>query len=131
MLDVIEVASPQSGDDVLVAEPKPMVANPVADVLERAALYIEEFGWVQGYIGDRTLGFCGVGGIYMADTGSERGHDGKLTAIGDAAHRALCSAVGLKEFQGFGTHFNDTPGRTAHEVTAALREAARRVREAR
>lgn len=100
-----------------------------ADVLERAADLLEEFGWCQGaaardeagksIVGtwERAVSFCHNGAIYRAacDLGvSSSLFDGRWERlIGDSdAHL-----------------WNDVPGRTKQEVVARLRDAAATARE--
>jgi hypothetical protein len=92
-----------------------------ADVLRHAARYLEEFGWVQDDVLDEHGRACAVGALYEVSD-----HDEYVL---DAACRRLAPVVGI----GSGTwvmqrvsigRWNDTPGRTAAEVIAALRAAA-------
>lgn len=111
---------PAERDDVLVAEPKPMVA----DVLEHAALIIEEFGWQRTEWGNKTKGFCVMGAIVEAGGGTRFNEHALFM---DPAYTSALTPV-IHDHPG---RWNDRSAHTAHEVTAALREAARRVREAR
>lgn len=92
-----------------------------ADVLERAADLLEEFGWCQGYMGSKRDGqFCSLGALIEAtnDLGGDFG--------------AVRRALGYEDAGSMGRHiarWNDDAGRTKAEVVAKLREAAARARE--
>ena len=90
---------------VVPAEPR---VKTVADVLRHAALLIEERGWCQVDFERDDGAHCMVGAIIAVTR-----YDG----LGVEAHRFMMS-------HGYGIGFNDASGRTASEVTAALRAAA-------
>lgn len=90
-----------------------LVAAPVktiADVYRHAALLLEERGWCQWFSEDPDGRFCMIGAIARV-TG--------YNDLGRAAHHALIETIPSGPM-----NFNDEPGRTAAEVTAALRAAA-------
>jgi hypothetical protein len=99
----------------------------VADVLDRAADVIVERGHHKGsYEGwDGTV--CAGGALRVAITGKPFT---RFTGAGEAvtymsARDRLCDLLGSPI-----ARWNDAPDRTADEVIAALREAARRERDA-
>lgn len=105
----VEVAGPSG------PAPAPTVTR--ADVLNRAADLLEEFGWCQGTLGSKAHGeFCILGAAYQAarDLGVTRGYG------------VYCEGaywVGLDEETAF--RWNDDPRRTKPEVVARLRELAK------
>ena len=97
-------------------KPKPTEA----DVLERAAYGYEEelYGWHPGpgyWVDNNT---CMVGAVMRA--ARELGFT--FHKYDDDAHWFCYKRIG------FGSHWNDEPGRTKEEVVSALREAAARAR---
>lgn len=103
----------------VVAPPREVTA---ADVLGRAADLLEEFGWCQGAYGSKTYGaFCAMGATMsaardlgcFADEGRQR----------EMFHEALAN-LDAATFGNTG-RWNDVPGRTAGEVVAKLRQAAK------
>lgn len=100
----------------------------VADVLRHAALIIEERGWCQNKVGVSGGPVCAIGAIKEADpaTGVDainwtRRLAWKAMTFAERALRLPKQRNGLYRPLSF---FNDTPGRTAAEVVAALRAAA-------
>lgn len=82
--------------------------DPVAECLLRAAQIIRDNGWTQGHY-NRHGASCMVGAIYRAD------RDPKI----------VTEAVTVMWSHGRKAEgWNDTPGRTAAEVIAALEDAA-------
>lgn len=99
-----------------------------ADVLERAADLLEEFGWCQQH-----YALTEEGEISLPDQG-----DAVQFCAAGAAMRSMFD-FGLENWTGghglvkaaFGgeaSRWNDEPGRTKEEVVARLREAARKAR---
>ncbi|MGW2920320.1 DUF6197 family protein [Streptomyces angustmyceticus] len=98
-------------------------------VYERAADHIDRVGWIQGNLYDRAGGMpfnlcrvCAVGAINIALNGSPR-----FPSYGIDAHdvvQPLREALGCEEM----ADWNDAPGRTQAEVTAALRDTAAALR---
>lgn len=86
-----------------------------ARILLRAAKLLERYGWIQGAATDG-VHYCAWGAINKV-AGSYR-----HTATNKRAKRAMVKTVG-----GRIATFNDKPGRTAEQVAAALRKAAKRV----
>jgi hypothetical protein len=84
-----------------------------ADVLERAADLLEEFGWLQGTLGSKEEGgFCLLGSVFTAHrdlTGEDPGTILPYPEVGSSI-------------------WNDQPGRTKEEVIVRLRGAAARLR---
>lgn len=97
----------------------PARTKTVADVLRHAALLIEERGWKQDDLGDQTGPYCAWGGIAVASGALDLRMDMRSNAIEEEALRFFQMYLG-ESVPGF----NDAPGRTAAEVTAALRAAA-------
>jgi hypothetical protein len=92
-----------------------------ADVLNRAADLLEEFGWRQESTGSRQDGsMCAVGAIYEAS------EDFGFPAFSETARQA-CAIDGFPDELEMWplAVWNDEPGRTKAEVVARLREAAR------
>ena len=87
------------------------------DVLRHAALIIEERGWVQRVLSNAEGQVCALGAIYTAATGEAYGAPDRYC---DEAAEALSEHVGADI-----EDWNDAQGRTAEQVIAALREAAR------
>jgi hypothetical protein len=107
---------------VALPETRPVEAPPktTADVLRHAALLIEERGWMQGVSTGPSR--CAV---FAIDTAAGANND----VVHWRAHRVLASYLGLNIPDVVGdrrpiVEWNDTPGRTAAEVIAALRAAA-------
>ncbi|MDP9145933.1 MAG: hypothetical protein M3N43_14790 [Actinomycetota bacterium] len=78
-------------------------------MLRHAARIIEERGWCQTTMEDRAGRVCLLGGIVKSVGYQE---------LGRAAHQFVMGQIGSA------INFNDTHGRTAAEVIAALRAAA-------
>ena len=87
-------------------------------ILSDAADLLEREGWCQGIAQDGWGARCLVGAIWAAYylLGSPRD-------TLDTIFRALIPEIG----RAFMVDFNDTPGRTVEEVTAALRNAKRHI----
>lgn len=100
-------------------EAKPLDAD--GEILERAAQIIEEYGWCQGDWGDTAGHSCFNYACIRAL---------KMATPNDlaAAHAMLDRFAVRAGFTGYGhaTKWNDAPSRTAAEVVARLRSAARR-----
>jgi hypothetical protein len=85
-----------------------------ADVLNRAADLLEEFGWCQGRAGSKAEGtMCLDRAIGEAEK--------DLGILLARARTTLSEHIGIP----LPFIWNDTPGRTKEEVVRALREAAR------
>lgn len=101
----------------MTVETRPIVeprTKTTADVLRHAALLIEERGWAQGdYEVDGRL--CLLGSLNVATDG----HSWSTAMLANEACFFMIRG-------GIGAEWNDEPGRTAAEVTAALRTAADR-----
>lgn len=94
-----------------------------ADVLNRAADLLEEFGWQQVVRGSKRSGImCAVGAVGEAfrDFGAPLD---RAYYFGEGVEVALKS-VGIRDSDGLWI-FNDADGRTKAEVVAKLREAAK------
>lgn len=104
--------------EVLDRPTAPVTARPktAAEILDTAALLIEEHGWIQGTARNEH-GYCVVGAILEISRTSPRMNPYRevLKVLG----RSCGSEI---------VDWNDTPGRQAWEVTAALRQAAKRAR---
>lgn len=83
-----------------------------ADVLREAARILEMDGWAQGVNALRGSAICAGMAIDQAAV--------RLGGTNSPATVAFCSAIGSNDIIGW----NDTPGRTAEEVTATLRRRA-------
>lgn len=96
----------------------PSVVEPWRKVLEDAADYIEAHGWCQNRAsdGDRV---CLLGAIAMVSDATVDGIE--ICAPGPAYRLASEVMIG----NDMGGCWNDTPGRTAADVCAALRDCAR------
>lgn len=105
---------------------EPAREKSVADVLRHAARIIEERGWYQGFYSeglDRSTEdsgpVCALGAIHVAMSGNANPPDGPFpdyeSGVLVAAGPFMATDVAF---------WNDYPGRTAAEVTAALRAAA-------
>lgn len=108
---------------------RPTPDGPDALVLLCAAAdYIDVHGWIQGGFDNPAGGVCALGAIRaVAPPGPNRrtsaGEHACVTAL--AAHLGLVpEATTVYDVAGLVTDWNDTPGRTAGEVTSALRGAA-------
>lgn len=115
-------------------EVRPAVVVPsVADVLERAAWYIEEFGHCKGVLARRSdmsddsypfsaaNSFCTYGAIIRACIdfyGEREDHDGEIL-------REFQRLTGMRGTIGM---WNDASERTPAEVIARLRDAAEKAR---
>lgn len=93
-----------------------------SEVLEKAA-DIVDVRWRQDGLGEAGERRCAVGAIHEATAGGE---GEMLPSVGQDAVRFVERFV----LSGDVVHFNDTLGRTAAEVSAKLREAAAKAREA-
>jgi hypothetical protein len=84
-----------------------------ADVLRGAIAVLEEYGWIQGRLGDCAEGFCIMGAVRYA----------ALTVAGDdmLGWFDVLEEAGLPQDAGF---WNDQRGRTKAEVVALLKRAA-------
>ena len=91
------------------------------DVLLAAADHIEAHGWVQGKWGHKGEPCCAEGAIVAVLDGNGGIVFGELGPLSAAAKQMLRNALGKAI-----PAWNDAPGRTAAEVVAALREAARK-----
>ena len=91
-----------------------------ADLLLHAADLLEEFGWCQGHIGSKELGyFCAVGALIAA------GNDLGVTFLDFV--RPVIESFGRPERdvdQWPLATWNDEPDRTKSEVVTKLRERA-------
>ena len=99
--------------------------EPWRKVLLDAADYIEKHGWCQGRIGNAGESVCAVGAMWMAFDGTipKQANWVKDRAV-DQAYRAMCNYVMCNYVRSYPAEWNDEPGRTAAEVTAAMRECA-------
>ena len=92
-----------------------------ADVLERAADLLEEFGWCQGQFGSKGYGsFCAIGAIFEASVD-----------LSNRNFSALAAPLGYKDGSDLGaslSRWNDREGRTKEEVVALLRSGAEAAR---
>jgi hypothetical protein len=102
----------------------PVPTKTVADVLRHAARIIEERGWYQGYYSwglDRNEPdsgpVCALGAIGVA-------YGGSAGAIDDFPFDDPVVGLAHRFMGGEAAYWNDAQGRTAAEVTAALRSAA-------
>lgn len=114
------------------AEPR---EKSLANVLRHAALVIEERGWTTGEPVSPTGKVCAWGGIRVAVYGDGPADDPADIDVEAAATAVLAGFVrtyqptlhdesdGIRDI-GAVAAFNDAAGRTAEEVTAALRAAA-------
>lgn len=101
---------------VPATEPK---VKTVADVLRHAARIIEERGLGQGAY-ESDAGLCIYGAIALAQQGSSTPRfDDESRQPQFAAYRYIVDTFDVSPIP-----WNDAPGRTAAEVTAALRAAA-------
>lgn len=113
-----------------VAVPETTVEQPVAtvaDVLDRAADLLEEFGWCQKKAGSKFEGeMCAVGAIME----SVDDFTGSWGSVGRDLYNAACSIQGDASEATIWplAIWNDAPGRTKAEVVARLRDAARAAR---
>ena len=87
-----------------------------ADVLRKAADYIEVHGWVQGRP-QEAGSVCVARAIRVCATGTRQFLE---------ARAPLLSALGMDHALDL-PNWNDTPGRTAEEVIATLRSVAARL----
>jgi hypothetical protein len=118
---------------------EPTVTTPgLADALERAAWYIEEFGHCKAAyavdedylptstpLSSRAVAFCAAGatGRALVELG--------LAQTSDPGNEGNCVlwAAGVFTAANDGTVWNDDPERTPEEVIQALREAAQKARD--
>lgn len=111
----------------------------VSEILDKAADLIEPEGaWTRGTLARDNRGldvaaedanatcWCAAGALQHSIGGSWS-DDG--IGVYHAAREAVLLAVGLTDSDRL-ANWNDTPGRTQQEVVTALREAARKEREA-
>jgi hypothetical protein len=98
--------------------------NDTADLLDGAADILERDGWCQGvYASDPVDGpCCALGAIRRAATGTA------FPAWNDDWDAITHAGRALASMTGFVPTWNDTHGRQAAEVTAALRAAAEKAR---
>lgn len=92
-----------------------------AQVLNDAATYLETHGWRQHDVGEHGSPCCVLGAIAEA---AGQGDTSNMHYL--AASRALHEVVGGNTSV---IAWNDAPGRTVEEVTAALRSAAQTATE--
>jgi hypothetical protein len=98
----------------------PVKEKTVADVLRHAALLIEERGLCQdGAYGDDNGSLCAIGSINVS-----RGKDRMADSLDDPAVSALYDWVWRNVGDLSVIDWNDSDGRTAEEVAAALRATA-------
>lgn len=84
------------------------------DVLNQAADYLQEHGWIQGGLGKPGGPRCAMGALK-----SVLGETSVIEFVAYPPYRALRRHVG-----GFVSDWNDAPERTADQVIATLRAAA-------
>ena len=89
----------------------------IADVLERAADYIDQHGWCQDEYADDSGRVCAAGAISAITEGSPE----RFAPL--SMRLALSNAVEDLGFTGI-ADWNDALGRTQAEVTAKIREVA-------
>ena len=91
-----------------------------AEVLRKAAEYLETYGWCQGYYrrdgGER----CLMGAVAEVLHASSNGNNAAACRRYEEMKSALRPSINQRE----PVNWNDTPGRTAEEVIAKLREVA-------
>jgi hypothetical protein len=101
------------------------VSKSIKQVLLGAAEYIEKYGWVQGRaggpIGQMNYPACAYGAIDAASANPDPYEASELT---NEVCEMLNEYLGITEPGANFIRFNDTPGRTASEVVALLRDAA-------
>lgn len=114
-----------------VKQPVAPTTKTTADVLEHAALIIEERGWTQQTYVDPLGRVCVLGAIALAQGTSEDDVPEKMAKAATAAEKALEVVLPLR-FAESGMRpaswFNDDPATKAGDVVAALRRAAELVR---
>ena len=117
---------PVHGDDLVTVETRPTLApateprvKSVPDVLRHAARIIEERGWCQRDMTTPDGRVCLVGAIVIANGCDTNGFGGYFTPIGSEAWDLMWDRLVVLP-----SSWNDTPGRTAAEVIAALNAAA-------
>lgn len=99
----------------------------IAEVLTRAADVIDERGWCQGEAWAPGGQVCAHGAIWEALGIDRIDYDqGELTTGARPVFGAACDAIRRHIGPGRSvTGWNDEPGRTKDDVTAALRAAAK------
>lgn len=102
-------------DDAITEECSPACTPKTpADILRNAALILAERGWCQNSIVRPDGRVCAMGAIDLAISGRVRFgplFEEVLFLLDEHLHQCT-------------PHWNDTPGRTADEVTAAMRATA-------
>lgn len=111
----------------------------IADVLDKAAAVIDRNGWTQGDLYDMAQGedrpaqdcrVCAIGAINTAVYGDPMYpvRSSQLSTPGEHAVDLMRDHLRLGSMKL--AVWNDTPGRTADEVTRAMRETAAGLRKA-
>jgi hypothetical protein len=90
-----------------------------ARILDRAALVLDEYGWIKGQTGSPTVGYCALGAIRKAR------RDLRDTVTVDVYSTSLADAVTADENI---VWFNDYVATRKRDVQRKLRRAARRAR---
>jgi hypothetical protein len=114
------IATPRNTSEQYVFEfAHPDDLDRTAVVLDRAALVLEEFGWIKGRAGNRISGFCAIGAIQHArrelhnQLGGYEYSSSMVDAVTDGDNIV---------------HFNDNVATRKRDVQRKLRRAARRAR---
>jgi hypothetical protein len=97
-------------------------AETVARLVDKAYALIKTYGWTQKSNGDKKVGFCLMGAVWMSSDS-----DTRMNAAEFAIEQELIR-LGHKPWP---VNFNDTPGRTKGEVLVLLSRTSRDVRNGR
>ncbi|MFZ3592248.1 DUF6197 family protein [Streptomyces sp. BH104] len=102
----------------------------MADVLDKAVAYLDQYGWLQGDFAqsDKECPACAVGAINAAMFGTPHplAIDGTWTETDEVAE-VVVEQSGIEGFDL--AAWNDIEGRTKEEVTEALRSTAVKLRK--
>lgn len=104
-------------------------SNPDADLIEKAADYIDEHGWTQGCFVDREGRVCAYGALYAVSGEYSGGpftrpatvRGGQLAMLVEAELLGIRAATPL-------AHYNDFLAKTKEDITGLFRRVATKLR---
>ena len=114
--------------DIAPVEVEAPPRKTVSDILLAAARYIEEHGWYQGFYQGEGNSACAIGAINrvchgeFSSYGESHDRDDFFDMLCGQAYRHLRASIG--DAWASVPDWNDSPVRTAAEVTSKMKEAA-------
>jgi hypothetical protein len=107
-----------------------MTVTQIAEVLDEAVAYLDNYGWLQGDYAqaEKECPVCAVGAINVAAFGTP--YPSSSNGSWDVTSEIAETVVEQMQILGFDlAAWNDQEGRTKEEVTEALRSTAEKLRE--